>query len=190
MLRTKLNLKLEVAGLMKAISNKRKRVLQKTGAYGRAVMQSKLRPKATAKKARTVNVGGVECFVPARGKVVDRKTGRPVSKELAMSARKALAAQLRVGGEGQAPRRGPKDTLRKNIIFVVDDDSVVIGARPFAQQPTLIGAASVPHLLDQGGIEVLPGSVRAEYEPRPFVGPTMDPTEKKFRELIESEPLR
>jgi hypothetical protein len=112
---------------------------------------------------------------------------------MAMAARKLLAAQHRAEGEGQPPKRGPKDTLRKNIIFVVDGESVVIGARPFADQPRLIGAATVPHLLDQGGVEIidaLGGSVAAVYGARPFTEPTLEVAERKFRELIESKPLR
>jgi hypothetical protein len=192
MIRAKLKMKLEVGKLMKAIADKRRRVLTKTGAYGRGVQQNKLRPGSRSKKSRTIDVNGVRCHVPPRGKVLDARTQRPVSRELAMAARMALAARHRSEGAGQPPKSGPKKTLRKNIVFVVDDESVVIGARPFPSQPTLIGAASVPHLLDSGGIEIieaLGGSARAVFEPRPFISPSLDPTERKFRQLIESEPL-
>src|SRR5688572_26914892 len=125
MLKAKFKLKLDRRGVMRAIENKRKRVLTKTGAYAMGVMRNMIKGRSKAKKSRTVVVSGVQCFVPVRGMVLDARTKRPVSKELALAARKALAAQHRSEGAGQPPKRGPKDTLRKNVIFAVEGESVV-----------------------------------------------------------------
>ena len=69
----------------------------------------------------------------------------------------------------------------------------MIGPRKFGRQPSLFGASSVPELLEQGGTEAIRnfpgGSVIAQYVLHPFVGPTLPIAERKFRDLIEREPL-
>jgi hypothetical protein len=183
-------------GVMRRISAKQQRVLAKTGRYAQVAMQRQIRPPRRAKKLRTVDVNGVPCLVPVHGMVVDSRTGKPVRKEIARQARIALAAKLRDVEAGKPPRRGPTDLLRKFIFFGLDEasESVVIGPMKFAKQPAGISASSVPELLEFGGTmtvqDVLGGqSAIAHYAPHPFVGPTLPIAERKFRELIESEPL-
>lgn len=195
MLNAKFNFQSEFRKLSRAIDKKRSRVLMQTGAYGRKVMRNQLSRRSTAKKKNTVStvsVDGVQCLV-RQGLVVDANTSRPVRRETAHQARIMIAQQRRAEGEGQPPK-SKSGTLKKNIIFIVDRDGVVIGARPFAKQPRMMGAVSVPQLLEEGGRELVPnfmgGRVFAKYGKRPFVRPSFDPTLKKFRELIESEPLR
>ncbi|MFO0790461.1 MAG: hypothetical protein U0805_13485 [Pirellulales bacterium] len=185
-------------GIMAAIDRKRLKVLTQTGAYGRVAMQRQIRPAKSGRKAMTINVDGVDCIIPAggRGLVRDAKTGHAVRKKLAAKALKAWFARQREERAGQPPRRGPTDLLRKFMFFGVDEStqSVVIGPMAFSKQPAMTGAASVPELLEQGGSELqkwIDGqTIQTEYKPHPFAAPTLPVAERKFRELIESVPLK
>lgn len=181
-------------GVMERVDRKTLRVLSGTGAYARSSMRNSIRSHPTSKKSRTIQVGDVACFVPPHGKVLDAKTGRPVTTRLAALAVVAFRARTRAEGVGKPPRRGATDLLRKRIFFGVeaDTETVVIGPEMFAKQPSMIGATSVPQLLDQGGREqIRMGGMTfmANYEPRPFVAPQMPIAQKKMAELIESIPL-
>lgn len=191
MLHVKFKMFVDRPGVMRAIDRKRLRVLSRVGAFAMTVMRRMIRAPKSSKRARTIDVNGRSYFVPMRGKVLDARTRRPVTRAEAESARRAMALRLRSEGEGQPPRRGPTDLLRRNIFFGVDTDteSVVIGPRMFAKQPPLVGAVSVPELLEKGGIEIIMGK-RAKYGARPYAAPTLPIAERKFRELIESEPLK
>jgi len=181
---------LDRPGVMRRVDKKIQRVLAQTGAYARVAMQRQIRPAKRGKKARTILVGRQLLLVPIYGKVVDAKTKRPVSKPLADAARRAMGQRLRSEGAGRPPRRGPTDLLRKHIYFGVEPNSetVVIGPMKFHRQPSLVGASSVPELLEKGGGEIV-GGVLTKYEPHPFVQSTLPAAERKFRELIERVPL-
>jgi hypothetical protein len=137
-----------------------------------------------------VNLDGREYLVPVRGKVVDVATGKPARKEQAKLARIELAKRLGKEGAGKPPRRGPTDLLRSQIYFGIDAEtaSVIIGPTKFPRQPRLVGASSVPELLEEGGAEYI-GDELVRYQPHPFVAPSLDPVEAFFRKTIESEPL-
>lgn len=182
-------------GIMAAVEKKRLKVLSRTGAYARTAMQRMIQPPKTGKKATRIVVRGVECIVPANGGyVLSAKTGKPVSKGLAIAAKTAWLKRRREQEPGRPPRRGPTDLLRQQIFFGVDTDtqSVVIGPRKFARQPKMVGTSSVPELLEVGGSELqklFGKQVYVPYAPHPFVGPTLPIAERKFRELIETIPL-
>lgn len=135
-------------------------------------------------------MSGRTYLVPIRGKVLDAATMRPARKAQAEAARKEFFAQKKGQGVGRPPRRGPTDKLRRFMDFGIDPrtDSVVIGAWPFPKQPNLVGAVSVPELLDKGGQEEINGQL-VKYGERPFVKPTLPPVERKMRQLIERRPL-
>lgn len=88
------------------------------------------------------------------------------------------------------PRRGPTDLLRKLTLFQLDSraESVVIGPYPFKNQPQLVGAVSVPELLDKGGGEYIRGEL-VHYEPRPYVERCLNPTLKFMTQIIERNPV-
>lgn len=188
MINAKFKLTLNIASVVNHAEKKRSAVLYRTGAYGLSVMRRSIRPPKSGRKARTVTVDGRECLVPVVGKVLDSKSKKPVSKKMAESARRAITARLRDEGAGKPPHRGPRDLLRRGMNFQVDGESVVIGAMPFVRQPKLSGVVSVPQLLEQGGGEVLRHQLY-QYQPRPFVQPAMETTQRKMAELIESLPL-
>jgi hypothetical protein len=190
MFHVKFDMFVDRPAVMRAIEKKQLRVLSQTGAYGRQAMKRTIRPPKAGKRARTVEVAGRQVLVPVRGRVLDAKTLKPVTTELAKAARLAMAARLKSEGAGKPPRRGPSDLLRKFMFFGIDSDSetVVIGPMKFDSQPRLIGRVSVPELLDKGGGQII-GSDLVKYDPHPFTPQTLDVTEKKFRELIEKVPL-
>lgn len=190
MIKAKFKFALNQLKLMEAIDRKRAKVLARTGAFGMTVMRRSIRPPSNAKKNRSVTLGGRLVIVPVRGKVIDAKTKQPIRTEDAKQARLMLAAKLRGSGEGQPPRRGPKDLLRKFILFTVDpkSQSVVIGAAPFAKQPSLLGATTVPELLNYGGGQNT-GGVLVKYGARPFVEPALATTLRKMEQEIERVPL-
>lgn len=165
-------------------------VLSQVGAFGRNKMRSSILPQKASKKHRTVDVEGKLFLVPISGRVIDVATGRDARKSEADAARAALRGRLKSEGVGKPPRRGPSNLLRRFILFGVDpqSESVVIGAMPFASQPRLVGAVSVPELLDQGGGEYIGGEL-VRYDPRPFVQPAFDKTLNKFKNLIQSVSL-
>src|SRR4051812_41597691 len=143
-------------GIMDRIGKKQAKVLGRTGAYARTVMKNSIRAPLKSKKARTVMVGDKACFIPiGRGKVLDAETGQPVTTRLAALAHIAMRSQQKESGAGLPPRRGALDLLRKHIYFSLDmaTESVVIAPLVFHSQPPLIGAASVPELLEYGGRE-------------------------------------
>jgi hypothetical protein len=177
-------------GILDAVADKEKRVLTKTGAFGRVVMKRQIRPPKAGRKLRTVVVAGRQFFVPTAGRVIDVATGRPCSKAQAREARITLARQLKEPA-GSPPRRGPSDKLRKNIFFGVDPEtaSTVVGPLIFSKQPAGIMPPTVPEPLEFGGVKNA-GGQQVQYLPRPFVYPSLDPTEQKFRQLIETEPLK
>jgi hypothetical protein len=172
--------------VMRRIERKRLRVLTQTGAFARTVMKRSIRAPKRGKRARTVVVDGRQYLVPVAGRVLDLATMRACTAEQAKAARLAMAGRLRSEGEGKPPRRGPSDRLRQEIFFGVDQDSetVVIGPRIYASQPTLVGAKSVPELLEKGGIEVIFGK-RVRYGARPYVAPILPVAQKKMAELVE-----
>jgi hypothetical protein len=190
MLKAKLKLKVDVAGVMNAVRKKSRRVLYSTGAFGRQVMKRSIRAPKSGRKSRTVVVEGQALIVPVFGKVLDAKSRQPVRKELADAARRAMAARLRSEGAGKPPRRGPSDLLRQGLHFSVDEasETVTIGAMMFANQARLVGAASVPDLLNKGGGEIIAGQL-VKYEPRPFVEPALETTYRKMADLVEKVPL-
>lgn len=183
-------------GVMAAIDRKRLRVLSQAGAYSRVAMQRMIRPPKTGKKATRITVNGVELIVPPRGMVLSAKTRKPVTTELAREARIAMSKRRHAEEPNRPPRRGPTDLLRRFIFFGIDKDtqSVVIGPQKFAKQPQMTGATSVPELLERGGTAKQwaagLGSVTAYYAPHPYVGPTLPIAERRFKELIEREPLK
>lgn len=193
MIHPSFKLSLNKHGLLAAIDRKRRTVLYRAGAFAKTVMQRKLRPRKT-RKPMIIVVHGRECLVGPRGKVLDAKTKRPVATKLAAEARiEWLKRQPHEAG--QAPRRGPKDTLRKNIAFEVDlaKQQVAIGPKVFDRQPPLQGASSVVELLEAGGrewVRSMGKSVMQLYQPHPYAGPTLPIAEKKFRELIKTVPLK
>ena len=64
----------------------------------------------------------------------------------------------------------------------------MVGVEAFPSQPSLVGAISVPELLNKGGRQkVLDPWVK--YGPRPFVEPAMDVTLRKMEQEIECVPL-
>jgi hypothetical protein len=127
--------------------------------------------------------------VNVKGPVIDARSGKPVAAKIAQKARQLVREHRRGQGEGQPPRRGPTDNLRKLIFFGVDEQSqsVVIGPMRFASQPPM-NRASIPELLNRGGVEEILGK-RVVYGPRPFVETTLPIAEKKFHELIEKTRL-
>lgn len=174
----------------KRIDRKTQRVLAKAGAYGRTAMKREIRPPKSGKKSRTVVVNGLAVIVPVRGKVVDAKTQRPVSKAIADLARLAMAKRYKSEGAGKPPRRGPTDLLRKHIYFGLDPDgeTVVIGPMLFSKQPPLVQVTTIPELLNKGGGQNIMGRY-VKYEPHPFTPRPAELAAKKLAELVKSEPL-
>lgn len=182
-------------GVMERVDRKTLRVLARTGGYGMRTMRNSIKSQPTAKKKRTVHVDGVDCFIPiGRGKVLDAKTGKPVRTKTAALAVLKFRDQVKHEGVGKPPRRGVTDLLRKRIFFGVEaeTETTVIGPEMFAKQPRMVGAVSVPQLLDQGGqeeIRIGGVSMMARYEPRPFVAPALPPTRAAMERFIEEIPL-
>jgi len=181
--------------VMDRVDAKRLKVLNRVGGFARLTMKRSIRAPLKSKKARTVQVGDVLCYVPiGRGKVLDASTGKPVATRLAALAHLKMRDKVRSDGAGQPPRRGPLDLLRKHIYYSYDaaSESVVIAPLVFLSQPPLIGAASVPELLEFGGQEIFSAKGHTwtgVYEPHPFVRPVLPKAEQKLAELIESVPL-
>lgn len=190
MIHTKFSMFVDRPGVMARIERKRLRVLSKVGAYSRSAMQRQIRAPNAGRKNRTVTIEGRAYFVPVRGRVIDVASSRAATTEQAIEARRLLAQQLGRKGAGKPPRRGPTDLLRKHIYFGIDEatESAIIGPLRFDSQPSLVGASSIPELLEQGGGQFI-GDMLVKYDPHPFAAPTMPIAEQKFRELIESEPL-
>lgn len=172
------------------VSRKVLRIITRVGAFGRTVMKRKYRRPLSATKLRSVTVNGNQYHVQLQGLVLDAKTGRPARGREAMAARIALAQQTKGQGAGLPPRRGQTDKLYKFTDFGIDPqtETAVIGAFPFAQQPAMQGAVSVPELLDKGGGEFI-GGLLVKYDDYPFTAPSMPPTYDKLAQLIESVPL-
>jgi hypothetical protein len=178
-------------GVMSRVNRWALGILSRTGAYGRGVMKNQIRPPKRGKKSRSVSVSGQSYIVSLRGLVVDAKTGRPVRKAEAQAARIAFYQSHRGEGVGKPPRQGPTNKLRRNIDFGVDPttSSVVIGAWPFPVQPALVGAKTVPDLLNKGGGEIV-GGVLVKYAPRPFVETVLEVTHRKMGQFIEQRPVQ
>lgn len=202
-------------------------VLGRVGAFGRGVMKKQIRPALKGRKRdRTVTFipegaevsvfkhgshysgtktlgtfDPITAYVPADGSaVIDTKTGRPVNRWQARRARMELLKQNKNRGVGQPPRRGPTDKLRKFMFSSIDDktDSVVIGPEKFPFQPQMENRASVPELLNRGGVERLPdwsqpgtfgAFVNVKYGKRPYVEKCLPPTYKKLKETIQRYPV-
>lgn len=188
-------------GVMRRLDRWQQGLLGRTGAYGRGVMTKQIRPISVSKKARTVDVPhslgmrgvrGGTVLVPVRGKVVAAGTNRPVDRNTAFLARQLLYRRQAQESKARAgkPPRSRTGKLRRNIDFGVDPrtDSVVIGAWPFPQQPVLVGAVSVPELLNKGGGEVINGTL-AKYDPFPFVETVLNVTSRKMAEFIRQRPV-
>ncbi len=182
-------------GVMDRVDAKNLKVLARTGAYVMRAMRNSIKTAPKKEKRLTVvSVHGINCKVPVFGKVIDAATGRPVSYQTSIAARKKIGAINKSMGAGQPPRRGPTDLLRKRIFYGVETDTetVVIGPEKFTKQPELIGASSVPELLDKGGKEVFRFArdrFVADYEPRPFVAPLVPLAERTLERFIEETPL-
>lgn len=193
--------------VMSRIEEWKLKILGRVGAYGRGVVKRQFRPQKKGKKFNTVTfwptsrelhengrwtpTKNMVCHVPADGgPVIDVETGQPVNRFAARRARLELAGKRARDGVGKPPRRGPTDKLRKFTDFGVDptNESVVAGSWPFPTQPDLVGAVSVPQLLDQGGYERI-GSQLVKYEPRPFVERSLPPTQKFMEKIIEQRPI-
>jgi hypothetical protein len=192
--------------VMARLTKYQRKVLGATGAFARQAMKRMIRPALKgSKKSRTISVvpnatdmppswkglppSVVICVVQAKGPVIDARTGRPVAAGIARKAKEAYFASIKGRGEGQPPRRGPSDLLRRFIFFGIDEhrETVVIGPMRFGSQPVMPNRVSVPELLNKGGIEIIFGKP-VQYGPRPFVEPTLPIAEKKMAELIEKTP--
>jgi hypothetical protein len=186
---------LDRKGVLERIGAKRAKVLNRVGGFARTAMKRSIRAPLKSKKARTVVVGGKACYVPiGRGKVLDAATGQPVTTRMAQLAHLAMRDQLKSDGAGLPPRRGALDLLRKHIYYSYDEptESVVIAPLVFTKQPPLIGASSVPELLEFGGKELFHAKGHAwtgTYSPHPFVRPILPLAEAKLAEEIERTPL-
>lgn len=181
--------------------------LSRAGAYARGAMKKQIRPalKGRSRKDQRVIVpcvpsdfppnwrntpSSVVCIVPKKGPVLDARTDRPVSRHIATKAQILTRLGHRGRGEGQPPRRGPTDKLRKHIYFAIDTSkpSVVIGPAKFPKQPPMQGRVSVPQLLNKGGIEIILGAP-VPYGPRPFVETILKPAMRALRGEIRKHPL-
>lgn len=186
---------LDRKGVIDRIGAKRAKVLNRVGGFARVTMKRSIRAPLRSKKARTVTIGGKQVFVPVgRGKVLDAATGQPVTTRMAQLAHLAMRDKLRSEGAGLPPRRGALDLLRKHIYYSYDEasESVVIAPLVFAKQPPLIGASSVPELLEFGGKEQFHAkghSWTGTYSPHPYVRPVLPLAEEKLAQEIESVPL-
>jgi hypothetical protein len=136
---------------------------------------------------------GVMARVDKKRRRVLGKTGAYARTSMQRSIRPA--GKKRKSSEPGKPPRSRQGGLRENIYFGLDEvtESVVIAPLRFQSQPKLIGAASVPELLEGGGGEMSErkdGTVSiSEYAPRPFVAPQQQPAEQKLAQEIESTPL-
>lgn len=182
--------------------------LGRTGAYARGAMKKQIKPalKGRGKKEKIVELipgphempenwkgtsspRPIQCLVTPR-MVIDAKTNRPVTRALAVRARYMINSRRVKSGEGNPPRRGPSDKLRKHIYFAIDANkpSVVIGPEPFPRQPVMQGRVSVPELLNKGGVEIILG-VPAKFGPRPFVETILKPAMKALKGEIKKHPI-
>lgn len=166
------------------------RTLSRTGAYGMGVMRKQFRPPLTGKRSNSVTWNGTRYHVPRGGLILDPKTGRPVTTQDAQQIREAFWRSIKGRGAGKPPRRGPTDLLRRFTFFGMDpgSESVVVGPYPFKKQPPLVGAVSVPELLDKGGAELI-GKQLVKYDPHPFVERTLPPVTRFMDKLIEQRPV-
>lgn len=189
-------------GVRRRVGRKQHVIFSRTGAYGRGAMKKQMRPQLKQKGQRTVQLTvtrngrlgqftkQITVFVDRNGPVVDVSNGFPVTREEADEARKIAYARIKGQGEGKPPRVGPTRKLRSNIDFGIDPktESVVIGAYPFPNQPSLAGRVTVPELLDKGGGEVISGQL-VKFGERPFTKPILPIAQRKMAELIEKTPL-
>lgn len=137
---------------------------------------------------------------PGVMKRVERKRLRVLARTGGF-ARQAMKRQMRPAGKkGKSSRPGepPRTivgTIRDLILFGVDGEEVVIGPKlnKTTKGNRLLGKASVPQLLNEGGRESLlyPNGQRetVSYEPRPFVDPIRPTVEQFFEKAIEETPL-
>lgn len=217
-LKTIVRARIERQKLLEKIHGRQVRLMRRVGAYGMTVMRRQLRPQKSERgatqflratlggqgRARKVTIAAVsqhghrynrEVIVPVEGfgRVLDAKSGRPVSREDSEKARLQMRILRKAegagvgGGPGQPPRRGPTDLLRKFTLWDVVEErgniTAVIGAEKFAKQPRLVGVSAVPELLEKGGGEYI-GSQLVAYSPHPFAAPSQQPTINKMPELI------
>lgn len=200
--------------VMRRVGAKQRRILAKTGGYGRTSMKRLIKRPLKRKKPRTVRLRdpltGREdnYYVPPEGPVllVKRKKKHRERREFPAPGHMAYLARLEVSkryqksSRGQPPRRGPTDLLRKHIYFGLDleTESVVIGPMPFESQPPMLRRKTVPELLNRGGYKVASpgngrigkhriGRVLVRYVPHPFVEPVLPIARKKMRQLIKEE---
>lgn len=146
------------------------RILYRTGGWGLTYMRRLIRQAPKRDRGlRTVEVDGKEYYVPFGGRVYDAKTGRPARQSQADRARPLAIAKSRGHGAGRPPR-SRTGLLKNKMAFAVDEQRLIVtvGTQTLPNQPQLVGAVSVPQLLDQGGGEFIAGFL-AVFAPRPFV---------------------
>lgn len=211
-LATEVKMRIRRRRVLERIHGKSVRVMARAGAFGMKTMRNMIRPPKSDRGAtqqlrgsfgpsvrgrratiHTVNKWGtpvtIDVAVPVQGfgRVIDLRTGRPVSTEDARKARMQLRGVLKGEGAGKPPRRGPSDRLRRFTIFdVVEQRKGVrasVGPHVFTRQPHLVGVKDVPELLEFGGHERIAGEL-VKYEPHPYVEPTERATLEKMPELI------
>lgn len=183
-------------------------ILARTGAYARGVFRNQLgRPQLKQKAQRTVQVyvpvraknGGTYVYsgvlyVPRRGEIIDLTTGKPAPLEAAQFALKVVSARLKGQGKGKPPRKGV-GILRAGTDFALDPlaETVVAGTVPIDQLKGNILAASTGQLLNEGrgGFiqhPVMPAPVFTTWAFHPYVEPSLPPTVKKLKQLIQRRP--
>ena len=141
-----------------------------------------------------VDTPGVMARVGKQRQRVLAVTGGYAAKGMQRSIRPA--GKKKTASKEGGPPRSRQGDLRKHIYFGLDPvtESVVIAPLKFQSQPKLIGAESVPDLLEGGGQELLMDprrktTVKVEYGPRPFVAPQLQPAEQKMADELEKTPL-
>lgn len=188
-------------------------LLVKVGAYGRGVMRNKLgRPQNKQTRERTVAVDGYFphwrtgtvtrwtgiAFMPRRGKIIDKKTGKPVPKAVAAHVVQVVSQRVKGQGAGKPPKRGPTALMREGVTFSLDDktETVVIGVEPLPGKGRgLLNAASTGHLLDKGRSRLLSHPAlkavgqpptATKYGKHPFTEPSLAPTARRLEQLIKT----
>lgn len=203
--------------MLERVHGKQVRVMKRVGAYGRGALRRMIRPpksdRGATQSLRTAFGGQIrgrkvtiqslapwgkmqtlDVAVPVEGfgRVIDLRTGKQVSAQDAANARRMLRIMQGREGAGKPPRRGPTDKLRRFMEFeTIEKRGLVtsrIGAYDFKQQPRLVGAISVPDLLERGGYEEIAGQL-VRYEPHPFVAVARESTIKKMEQLIAQTPF-
>lgn len=209
----------------RAVGKWQHKVLSQTGAFGRTVMQRKLRKPFTslgAIRSNTVTFipegreryehihdpkagEPMTCWVGPR-LVHDTKTGKPVNRFAARRARHLVLKRKSQINARKPPRRGPTDKLHRFLFFGIDrkTQSVVIGPMPFRQQPRMVGAVSVPELLNDGGGEYVKDyyslthsdqlatgkDVLVKYYPHPYVDVVMPTVRGRMNTIIKNNPIK